>query len=223
MKKSTLSTIIVIVIIIIVGIVWYSSSSHSTPTIPPFNANGSSTPVASTATVKVSDNLTSYQNAELGFSLQYPTAWEKDETNAGPIFIMPIDKTQVSTVAKLEADIGIVSGKCSFPPVTTIQDHGTLQSGSNTFNMISISNTVQGRGYFNRMYSLQNGDVCYIFTFSSITLAPDTKGLTGSNVTQAQNNNKAIINMADSAFTDMVKSFTFIPSATGIDETKAPK
>ena len=84
-----------------------------------------------------------------------------------------------------------------------------------------MSNTVQGRGYFNRMYSLQKGDVCYMFSFASITLAASSKNLTGSNATQAQNNNKAIINTADGAFTAMVKSFAFITTPAGTDETTA--
>ena len=224
MKKTTsIGSAGLIIIIVFIAVIWYKSTPSTSTSSGVVSTDNNAPVVASTATVKVSDKLSSYQNAELGFSLKYPSAWEKDETDAGPTFIMPIDTTQVSTVAKLQADIGIVAGKCAFPPVTTVKDRGTLQSGDNTFSMISISNTVQGRGYFNRMYSLQHGDVCYIFTFSSITLAPESKNLTGSNVTQAQNNNKAIINMADSAFTDLVKSFTFVASAAGIDETKAPK
>lgn len=61
-----------------------------------------------------------------------------------------------------------------------------------------------------------------MFTFSSITLDPASKNLTGSNITQAQNNNKAIVTSSDVAFTDMVKSFGFVATAQGIDETKVP-
>ena len=46
--------------------------------------------------------------------------------------------------------------------------------------MISMSNTVQGRNYFNRMYTLQKDSVCYYFTFSSITSSPTSKGYTGA-------------------------------------------
>ena len=134
---------------------------------------------------------------------------------------MPIDQTQVSTVAKLEVDISTVAGKCAFPPVTTIKDRGTLVVGKSTLDMISMDNSVQGRGYFNRMYSLQSGDVCYIFAFSSITQSLTSKGLTGSNQTQATNNNKAIVNAADADFTNMVKSFAFVQGPAGVDETKA--
>ena len=131
-------------------------------------------------------------------------------------------KSENKAIAKLQAEIGITGGKCTFPPATTISDRGTLKVGENTFNMISISSNVQGRGYFNRVYSLQKGSICYGFTFSTITLAPDSKGLTGSNITQAQNNNKAIINTADTAFTDMVKSFAFLTSPAGVDESTVP-
>ena len=124
MKKSSIGVVGGIIIIVFVGVLWYKSTPSSTSTTPATTGTSAetnpSTPIASTATVKVSDGLSSYQNTELGFSLKYPTAWEKDETDAGPTFVMPIDTTQVSTVAKLQADIGIVSGKCAFPPVTTI-------------------------------------------------------------------------------------------------------
>ena len=223
--KKILISVIVVIIVIVVGVVWYRSMNSSpvmtAPNTTVTDANGNST-VASTATVKVNDKLSSYQNAELGFSIKYPTAWEKYETDNGVTFVMPIDSTQVSSVGKLQTDIGVASGKCAFPPVTTVKDRGTITVGSNTLNMISISNTTQGRGYFNRMYSLQKGEVCYVFTFSSVTLDPESKKLTGSNIVQAQNNNKAIINTADTSFIDMVKSFTFVASATGIDESKAP-
>ena len=62
-----------------------------------------------------------------------------------------------------------------------------------------------------------------MFTFSSITKDPASVGLKGSNITQAQNNNKAIVTSADAAFTEMVKTFAFVVGPQGIDETKAPK
>jgi len=225
MKKTTIS-IIVIIVVIVIAIIWFKSASSPTTTDTTSVAtdnSGNAASVPATAVTKVSDKLSSYQNAELGFSVKYPTAWEKEGANDGVTFVVPIDNTQVSTLNKLQIDIGVGSGKCSFPPVITVKDRGTVVVGDNTFNTISISNTVQGRGYFNRMYSLQKGNVCYVFTFSSVTLAPETKNLTGSNIIQAQNNNKAIINTVDTAFTDMVKSFTFVASAVGVDEsTVAP-
>jgi len=223
MKKSTVS-VIVIVVIIIVGIIVFGRSSSS-PTPPTDVGTASSTnplaQVPASQTTQVSSKTSKYVSAELGFSLDYPTAWEADKTDTGVTFIMPIDQAQVSTVAKLEADVNVVGGKCAFPPVTTIQDRGTLPLVGATADMISMTNTVQGRGYFNRMYSLQHGNICYLFTFSSITLSAANKGLTGSNVTQAQNNNKAILNAADADFTNLVKTFAFVQGPAGEDETKA--
>lgn len=227
MKKGIIA--IIVIIVVIIAIIWIgkspstttpgvsSTSTPSTSTTP----NSSSAPVSETT--KVSSQTSEYKNAELGFSVKYPSVWEKTEGDAGVMLVIPIDKTQVSTVSKLQADISVSSNKCAFPPVTTIKDRGTIKVGTQTLNTISMSNTVQGRGYFNRMYSLQNGTICYMFTFSSITLDPASKGLKGSNITQAQNNNKAIVTSADTAFTDMVKTFAFVVGPKGIDETKAPK
>lgn len=223
MKKTTIS-VIVIVILVIIGIIWFGrapsgtdNGGNSTSTLS--KTNPPAIPVSETT--KVSNKLSQFQNSELGFSVNYPSAWEADYTDTGVVFIMPIDQSQVSTVAKLEADVIVTAGKCAFPPVTTIKDRGTLAVGSNTLSMIAMSNTVQGRNYFNRMYSLQKGSICYLFTFASITQSPESKKLTGSNVTQAQNNNKAIINTADADFTNMVKSFAFVTGPQGVDETKA--
>lgn len=224
MKKGIIALIIIIiaVVLIIVFSGGSSSTSGTGSTTTPITV-GESTPSAPVSeTTKVSSQSSEYQNAELGFMVKYPTSWEKAEGDMGVTFIMPIDKAQVSTVAKLQGDINVTSGKCAFPPVTTIKSRDTIKVGQLSFNSISMSNTVQGRSYFNRMYSLQKDSICYIFTFSSITLDPASKGLTGSNITQAQNNNKAIVNSADTAFTDMVKSFGFVTAPQGIDETKAP-
>jgi hypothetical protein len=233
MKKTTIVVIALIVVIIVAIVIFGGSSTPVTPgnvTVTPgngtdlANSNPNSTttpsvPVAVSETTKVSSKVSAYSNDELGFSIKYPTSWEKSETSNGVSLIMPIDQSQVSTVAKLQADITVTSGKCSFPPVTTVKDRGTMTVGANTLNMISMSNTVQGRNYFNRMYSLEKSSVCYTFAFSSITQSPTVKNLTGSNLTQAQNNNKAMVNTADAAFTDMVKTFAFITGPAGKDET----
>ncbi len=229
-KKSTLTIAIIVVIIVIAGILWFSrgsspasnSSDDSSANVsaPTSVANGAA-PVAVSETTKVSGSLSEYQNAELGFSVNYPSSWEKEETNAGATFIIPIDPSQVSTVATLQGNVQVLSGTCAFPPVTSIQDRGTVKVGADTLDTISMSNTVQGRDYFNRMYSLQHGDICYMFSFASITLAPSSKGLTGSNITQSDNNNKAIVNSADSDFTAMVKSFAYITTPAGESETQA--
>ncbi len=227
MKKSTVAGI-VIVIIVIVAIIIFGRSSSNSGTGTMTDANGNPVVASSTIsapvseTTKVSNKTSSYHNDELGFSVKYPTSWEKTETANGITFIMPIDSAQVSTIATLEADIAVTSGKCSFPPVTTIKDRGTVTLAGQTANMISMSNTVQGRTYFNRMYSLQKDNICYLFSFASIALGPESKKLTGSNATQATNNNKAITNTADADFTAMVKSFAFVTGPAGVDETKAP-
>ena len=229
MKNNSKSIIITIVVIIlvVVGIVWYgrgpSTDNTNTTQNPLSEVNGNSTallPVSETTVV--SGSLKKYQNAELGFAVQYPSSWEKGDADTGVQFIIPVDPTQVSTVNRLEADVNVTSGKCSFPPVTTVESRGTLALvGGLTMNMITISNTVQGRSYYNRLYTLEKGSICYSFNFTYVALSPDTKGLTGSNLTQAQNNNKAIKATADAAFTAMVKTLTFVAPPAGEDETKA--
>ncbi|MBP6858625.1 MAG: hypothetical protein KBC33_02225 [Candidatus Pacebacteria bacterium] len=217
MKKLIIGIVIIILAVVAVTYFRGASSDTKAPSSSKSDDDTASAPVSETT--KVSSQTSEYQNAELGFSVKYPTVWERAEADLGVSFIIPIDKAQVSTVAKLQSDINVFSGKCSFPPVTTIKDRGTIKVGENTLNTISMSNLVQGRTYFNRMYSLQKEGVCYMFSFSSITLDPASKGLTGSNITQAQNNNKAIVASTDAAFTDMIKSFTFVTGPQGKDET----
>ncbi len=222
-KSKIISASLIVVAVIVIIIISMSSKSATDVSDNSVTDNSTSTPAVS-ETKKLSGNLSEYHNSELGFALKYPSEWEKEDGNAGVTFIMPIDATQVSSVATLQASVQVISGTCAFPPVTTIKDRSSVKLGANTFNMISMSNTVQGRVYFNRMYSLQQGEVCYMFSLASIALNPSTKGLTGSNITQAQNNNKAIVNTADSAFTDMVKSFDFVAGPQGQDEsTISPK
>lgn len=225
--KKTAPIVILLAIVVIAGIVWSGRNStvdttSSTPIVNTQNTGDVTISAPVTETLKVSNKLSSYQNSELGFSVKYPTNWESDPQDSGVTFIMPIDKSQVSTVAKLEADISVSSAKCSFPPVTTIKNRGTLVVGKATLNMISMSNSVQGRSYFNRMYSLQNGPICYTFAFSSIAYSPSSRGLTGSNITQAENNNKAVTSSADAAFTEMVKSFAIVVGPEGKDESTVP-
>jgi len=226
-KSSKLITGVLIVVAVIIIIV-ISMSGHSSPLPTDLTTisgdNGSTTVVAVSETTKVSSSLSEYHNAELGFSLKYPSNWEREEGNAGVTLVVPVDPAQTSTVGTLQVSVQVLSGTCAFPPVTTVKDRSTVKFGNNSFNMISMSNTVQGRVYFNRMYSLQQSEICYMFSFASVALNPSTKGLTGSNITVAQNNNKAITTATDSAFTDMVKSFVFVANPQGQDETTvAPK
>ncbi|HTK33498.1 MAG TPA: hypothetical protein VL335_03060 [Candidatus Paceibacterota bacterium] len=225
--KNIVIGIIVIIIFVAVGM-YLRSTSHSTPQIggdvsAPTSEAKPGTAVAVSETTKVSGSLSEYQNAELGFSVKYPSAWEKEEANSGVNFIIPIDQSQVETVKTLQANVQAFSGTCAFPPVTTVKSRDTVKVGSNTFNMIAMNNTVKSLTYTNRMYSLQQGAVCYMFSFAAISSDPSTTGLTGSNVIQAQNNNKAITTTADADFTAMVKSFAIVTTPAGKDEsTVAP-
>ncbi len=220
MKKTLISIVVIAIVIILIVLLGRGSSTVTLPGNT--TSTGSTTTVVTVAeTTKVSNKTSKFENAELGFSVNYPSAWEHTNTATGVVFVTPTDSSQVSTIAKLESDIVVNSEKCAFPPVTTIKERGTIKVGSNTLNMISMSNNVQGRSYFNRMYSLQLGSICYYFTFSSIALSPESKKLTGSNLTQAQNNNKAIVSTADADFTAMVKTFAIVQGPAGIDETKA--
>src|SRR3989338_7101917 len=217
MRKSSMGFIVIVAILVIIGIVWYGRGQSVGPSADEQATTTVSIP--SSSTTRVSDKFSQYQNSELGFAVTYPSTWEAERVDTGVTFIMPIDRTQVSTVATLRADVNAVSTKCAFPPVTKIKDRATVPVGDNSFNMISMSNTVQGRTYFNRMFSLQKENICYFFSFSSV--ASSTQKMTGSNLVQAENNNKAIINTTDTAFTEMVKSFTFVSGPQGEDETKA--
>ena len=82
-----------------------------------------------------------------------------------------------------------------------------------------MSNSVQGTNYFDRMYSQQRDSTCYTLAFSSVTASPASEGFKGSEATQVANNNKAIVEAADQAFIEMVKSFTYAVGEVGKDET----
>ncbi len=216
MKKA----LSIIIILVILGIaVWYFGNNKSAP------ATTTETPVPSTSsapvseTTKLNDKLSEFKNEELGFSIQYPSTWEKTAADTNVNFVIPTGKADTNTIGKLEAKVIVSSGKCAFPPVTTVKERTTLKSGSLTFNMISMSNSVQGRNYFDRMYSVQRDNICYTLSFSSITLNPTSKGYKGSEATQMSNNNKALVDAADAAFITMVKSFAYVVGPVGQDET----
>jgi hypothetical protein len=222
MKKP----LIIIIVLIVLGlIVWAVGGKKSDTTTPATSGDTTTLPSSASAevseTTKVSDKLSEYKNEELGFSVKYPSTWDKTVDVSSVNFTIPTGKSDTNTIAKLEAKIAVVSGKCAFPPVTTIKDRGTLKSGDLSFNMISMSNSVQGRNYFDRMYSIQKDSVCYLFSFSSITLSPASKGYKGSEATQMTNNNKALVDSADQAFTAMVKSFAYVVGPVGQDESVA--
>ncbi len=214
MKKP----IVIIVVLIILGVLVWSFGGKKGPTP---SAEENSTPSVSapvSETTKVSDKLSEYKNEELGFSVKYPSVWEVGASDALVDFVVPVSKTG-NTVRKLESKITVSSGKCAFPPVTTIKDRSTLTSGDLSFNMISMSNSVQGNNYFDRMYSLQKDAICYNLSFSAITTNPTNKGLKGSEATQVTNNNKTILESTDQAFISLVKSFAYVVGPAGQDET----
>ncbi len=224
MKKSSLLGVVILVVLVIAGIAIFGKQDFMNTSDDSDSA--SSTVVAVSETTKISRTLSEYTNAELGFSVKYPSEWQSEEGNAGVTFVIPVEKSPVSTIGSLQGSIQVLSNTCAFPPITTAKDRTTLKVEDKVFNTISMSNSVQGRNYFNRMYSLQKGEICYMFSFASITLSPASKNITGGEATQAQNNNKAIVTSADAAFTEMVKSFAFVVGPQGKDEASvapAPK
>ncbi len=214
---------IVAVLVIIILLFWKLSGSSSVVAPTPSGSDESSTTTLSASqTVKLSDKLSEYKNDELGFAIKYPTTWEKKESPANVTFdVSTINYTdkEKNTISTLQAKVDVLSAKCAFPPVTTVKERDTLKVGALTFNMISIANTVQNRSFFNRMYSLQKDSICYFFTFSSVTSSPASKGFTGVEAQKVGAQNKTLVDTADAQFKDMVKSFSFVVSPVGKDET----
>lgn len=220
MKNTNKILVLIIIIAIAIAIIWrFNSSKDTTPATT--GDVVATTTIPTSQTVVVSDKNSEYKNEELGFSVKYPTTWSKLESSNNVTFSLPIDSALKNTIGNLEVKVDVISGKCAFPPVTTVKERSTLAVGGLNFNMISIANTIQNRNFFNRMYSLQKDSICYFFTFSSISSSPASKGLTGSDVQKASANNTKLIDMADSQFKDMVKSFKFVVGAAGQDETTA--
>lgn len=221
--KNLNKVIIVIVLIIIAALVMWRINGSSVDMDRDGDENATTTLEAS-QTVVVSNKISEYKNDELGFSIKHPTAWEKTEAPTNVSFILPIDTKEKNTVENLEAKVDIISGKCSFPPVTTVKERSTMSVDGVTANMISIANTVQTRNFFSRMYSIQKDSICYFFTFSSITSNPTSKGFTGADAQVVAAKNTVIVDAADTQFKDMVKSFKFVTGPAGKDETSvAPK
>ncbi len=214
--------LIPIIVILIAGAVIWRLNSPVGSIGGNDDRNATSTAsVPTSQTTVVSTKLSEYKNDELGFSVKYPTSWEIGESSTNITFIIPKgDSKEKNTIGNLEAKIDIVSSKCSFPPVTTVSERDTVMVGDLPFSMISISNTIQGRNYFSRLYSLQKGSICYYFTFSSITLSPSGQGIPAADAQKVGAQNKTIVDMADTQFKDMVKSFKFVVGPAGQDETK---
>lgn len=221
MKKILIS----IIVIVIAGLVIWRLGV-GTNGLGGGDKNATSTAsIPTSQTTTVSSKISEYKNDELGFAVKYPTDWERGDSPANVTFVVPKgDSKDKNTIGSLEAKIDVVSAKCAFPPVTTVSERDTVMVGTLPFNMISIANTIQGRNYFSRLYSLQKGSICYYFTFSSITLSPSSQGISATDGQKVGATNKSIVDTADNQFKDMVKSFRFVEGPAGLDETKvAPK
>jgi hypothetical protein len=218
--KNINKIIILVIAIVVLGLVaWrYNSSSTNNTT-----ATEETVSVPTSQTVVVSTKLSEYKNEELGFSVKYPTEWIKVDAPTNVTFTIPVDAKEKNTLGLLEAKVDIQSGTCAFPPVTTVKERDTLKVDDMNFNMISLSNTVQSRKFFSRIYSIQKDSICYLFTFTSNSTNPTSKGFSGTEAQKVSATNTTLIDSADTAFKDFVKSFKFITTDAGIDETQAPK
>jgi hypothetical protein len=217
MKKQYILWAVIILAVIIIGgvLIARNHSTNSSGTATPAN---SSSYISPTQTTKLSSSLSEFKNQELGFSVKYPSGWQVETAPAGATFLIP-DQFPETAIGTLDATIQVLPGTCAFPPVVTVKDKGTINAGDLSFDTISIENSVEGRGYFDHLYSLQKGNVCYMFVFESVTLNPTTKGFSTSDVTKIDANNQSHITDADAAFEDVVKSFAFVAPAVGQPET----
>jgi hypothetical protein len=218
MKKS----IIILVVLVIIGAVAWSLNKGGSSNVPAATESEAVTnPAPNPSSIeKVSDKVSSYKNEELGFAVKYPTTWTSEAAPSGVLFSAPIKPADVgeNTLGKLQVNIDVFPGSCSFPQVTTIKERDSIKVKDATFSMIAMSNAVQGREYFNRMYSTAKGSVCYMFNFSSVTSNPSSKGYSAADLTKVTANNKALIASADVAFKELVKSFEFVVTPDGDNE-----
>lgn len=215
MKKSI---IIIVLLAIIGGVAWYYTRGNPTP-VPETETPQVENPTSLTQTA---GGLSVYKNEELGLSVKYPTAWTAETSPSGALFSVPFSEgtpgVKKNTLAKLQVNIDVIPGKCLFPQVSLIKEKDTIKVSDKTFNMIAMSTASQGHEYFNRMYSMENGSVCYSFTFSAISSNPASKSLTPAQVTEVTANNKAIIASADLAFKEMIKTYAPVIGEAGENE-----
>jgi len=219
-KQSIIWTVVVIVVIAIVIVVVRSYQNYEKgPAVSNPSAPGvSSASVSPIENSKLSSSLSQFKNEELGFSVNYPTDWQTESAPAGVTFVIP-DQFPETAIGTLDASIQVLSGNCAFPPVVTVKDKGTLAVGSLSLNTVSMQNSVDGRGYFDQLYSLQNGNVCYMFTFESVAQNPTIKGFSTSDVAKINANSQSHINDANAAFKAVVQSFSFVTPPVGQPET----
>ena len=219
-KQSIVWTVVVIVLIAIIIIIVRAYQSYE---MGPGGSSGiseasSSLSVSPVVQSQLSSSLSQFKNEELGFSVNYPSNWQTESAPAGVTFIIP-DQFPQTTIGTLDASVQVLSGNCAFPPVVTIKDQGTLNVGDLAFNTVSMQNSVEGRNYFDQLYSLQKGNVCYMFTFVSVTINPTTKGFSTSDVSKINANSQSHINDANAAFKAVVQSFAFVAPPVGEPET----
>ena len=220
-KQSIIWAIVAIVLIAVVIVVVHAYQNYEmgpgggNAAVPGGPNSPSVSPVQNN---KLSSSLSQYKNEELGFSVNYPSNWEIESAPAGVTFIIP-DQFPQTAIGTLDASIQALSGNCAFPSVVTIKNKGTLDIGSLAFNTISMQNSVDGRGYFDQLYSLQQGSVCYMFTFESVSLSPTTKGFSTSDVSKVNANSQSHIDDANTAFKAVVSSFAFVTPPAGQPET----
>jgi hypothetical protein len=219
-KQSIIWTIVVLVIIaiIILAVHVYQNYEQGPNASNALTSDDSSASVSPVENNKLSSSLSQFQNEELGFSVNYPTAWQTESAPAGVTFVIP-DQFPQTTIGTLDASIQVLSGNCAFPPVVTIKDKGTINVGGLTLDTVSMQNSVDGRNYFDQLYSLQKGNVCYMFTFESVTINPTTKGFSTSDVPKINANSQAQIDIANAQFKDVVQSFVFVTPPVGEPET----
>ena len=165
MKKQpiiwTAVAIIVVIAVIVIIIHAYQNyesgpSGGNSANLGSANSSASVSPVENS---KLSSSMSQFKNEELGFSVSYPTDWQTESAPAGVTFIIP-DQFPQTTIGTLDASIQVLSGNCAFPPVVTIKDKGTMNVGGLTLDTVSMQNSVDGRNYFDQLYSLQKGNVC---------------------------------------------------------------
>jgi len=216
----------VIAIIIIIGIIIFisrgsgSNSSNGTTNNSNSATTGGnpvttvipSTPVGQVATVSATTK--SYQNPELGFSVDYPTAWGLTDSDNGPTFTMPTSGN--SGIYTLQAQIYFVPGTCAFPQIatSTIVSRSTVAVGNLSFKMIKVATTAHAQSYLDEMYTLSQGTTadpsCYVFSFASTAAVPVSAA------------NQSIINNAATAFSTMVKSYAVVVGPAGQSESAHP-
>ena len=210
-KKTTIWSVvavIVVIAIIVVAVGKSGSTSNSTGSTAT-NTTGGNTAATVPAppvvnNVSVSETLSQYQNSELGYSLNYPKVWNLSNNLSGPTFNISTS----NTIKTLNVSASFTSGKCAFPtvPKKSITDSGVVKSGAFTFNMEAYASTAGGYDLFNRVYTLQQDSICYVFTLESAVKSGD---ITAKNTVTA----------TDKSFTTMVKSFAILTGATGDSET----